>query len=576
MKELVFSIEDIFNRHSQDGCLSQYDCMMFHIPAYQRGYKWSSDENGAVSILLEDLWDAYLAYATQQRKEYYLQYITVKKNNVSVNNHSKNCLEVIDGQQRLTTLSILLSVFSTVLNKENISEGKLHYAIRDNFFTDYIYPNTALNGLIVKEWNELEEDNNLNKQDIFYMFHAVKKCNNFLSNIEKEHKEKFYNYLCSNVKLIVNSVENHVESESVFKNLNSNRVPLTEAELIKGFLITKVGRIQFKQHKAHFKEILEIRANIGRKWDEISRWANNESIRNFFFNDKDGMHQLLVLTAMRVDGIKLSSSLFNDYHKYGKADELFQILKNTQSMLNDWFINDELYNLLGFCRFAKKSPHNKLNFLIELLKVEDKKKLKDTLNSKKQELLQSEKEYKDLKYGDEDNDKIHAVLLALNVFCKGMEKRFDFYEFNQKKWSLEHIFPQSPEGKNKVLNDNEKLEILDMLGEKATDEIRDILNQSERTEDQKQIYYRALQEHKHLNSIGNMCLLTSSDNSSNGCMFFSDKRKNILKLIQKGSFVPKHTFDVFSKMMDEIDNSDLSVWSKDDIEKHIQYIQTQF
>ena len=69
---------------------------------------------------------------------------------------------------------------------------------------------------------------------------------NSFSDIENmclsELLEDFYVYLLNNVKIIVNSVEKHIESETVFKNLNSNKVPLTEAELIKGLLITKVGR----------------------------------------------------------------------------------------------------------------------------------------------------------------------------------------------------------------------------------------------------------------------------------------------------------------------------------------------
>ena len=51
----------------------------FIIPNYQRGYKWASTENGAVTILLNDLWKAFESYQNQERTEYYLQYITVKK-----------------------------------------------------------------------------------------------------------------------------------------------------------------------------------------------------------------------------------------------------------------------------------------------------------------------------------------------------------------------------------------------------------------------------------------------------------------------------------------------------------------
>mgnify|MGYP006426640203 CR=1 FL=1 len=575
MKELVFNIESIFNSQSQNGCLSQYESIMYHIPAYQRGYKWSSEDNGAVTILLEDLLDGYKAFKNQERSEYYLQYITVKKTSVD----SLNCLEVIDGQQRLTTLSILLSIFSLLLKKENISENKLHYAIRDNFFKEHIYPRSALKKLINISWNDLKKDGNYNKQDIYYLFNAAKKCHIFLENIELETKVNFYNYICENVKLIVNSVEKHVESETVFKNLNSNQVPLTESELIKGLLITKVGRIRDKKNNLYFKEILEIRANIGRKWDEISQWANSSEIRTFYFNNKSGLHQLLLLTALQIDDIVINqnsnNSLFNAYHKLGKPDLVFQKLKDTYDTLNDWYDNTEFYNLIGFCRFVKKSSLNNLDFLRELLDKKDKQEIKKFLLNKKSQILSSDKKYKDLKYGEDDND-IHAILLALNVFVKGLEKRFDFYAFVKKKWSLEHIFPQSPEGKSNILSSENKEEIINILDHEITPEIKEVLKLDTRTDSEKEIYYRALQESNHLNSIGNMCLLTSSDNSSNGCMFFYEKRKNILGLIQKGSFVPKHTFDVFSKMLGDMNNYNLSIWNRSDIEQHIEYIQDQF
>lgn len=73
MKELIFSIADIFNRDTQSGCLSQYDAKFYHIPPYQRGYKWSSDKNGGVTVLINDLWSAFNKSKESDRKEYYLQ-----------------------------------------------------------------------------------------------------------------------------------------------------------------------------------------------------------------------------------------------------------------------------------------------------------------------------------------------------------------------------------------------------------------------------------------------------------------------------------------------------------------------
>jgi hypothetical protein len=584
MTELVFSIKDIFDDSAQDGCLAQYQSKCYHIPAYQRGYKWGSEPNGAVTILLQDLWHAFEAYQRQEKKEYYLQYITVKKGKMAVKGDLGNCLEVIDGQQRLTTLSILISVLSTLLNKPNLSAGKLHYAIRQDFFSDYIYNSDDLKAFLGKGWQELEAIPAMNKQDIYYLHAAARKADAFL----REHQAElpaFEEYLLQYVKLIVNSVEAHIQSETVFKNLNSNKVPLSETELIKALVITKVGRAGSKTERKGFKEVMESRLNLGRLWDEISRWANKPEISTFYFNGSaDGMYQLLMLTALclestqnKLDTTKESKDLllFNFYNQYADIGKIYTTIKDVQATLADWHTDTETYNLLGYCRFVKSSGNNSLPFLKDCLNCKTKPALQHFLGTTKADLMPTLK-VADLRYGEKGHDtQLHAVLLALSVFVKGVKNapiRFNFHEFITKSWSLEHIFPQSPEGKEAVLNSDQKVAVKEMLGAGLTENLSQLLDKDKRGEDEKQLYYRALQNESRLNSIGNMCLLTSGDNSSNGCMFFKEKRLNMLRLLQQGSFVPKHTFDVFSKMISQLKSTDLSTWTASDIDDHGKYV----
>ena len=93
-------------------------------------------------------------------------------------------------------------------------------------------------------------------------------------------------------------------------------------------------------------------------------------------------------------------------------------------------------------------------------------------------------------------------------------------------------------------------------------------------EDEKKILYRLIKTEK-LNSIGNMSLLTKSDNSSNKNGMFDKKRYNIAKRVSNGSFVPKHTYDVFSKLISEQMTPELSVWTEKDIQTHEQWIKTK-
>ena len=569
MAELIYNVNNIFSE-DKGSCLTEYDANMYYIPAYQRGYKWDSDENGAVSILLQDLFNAFV----EKRKEYYLQYITLKK--------VEKVLEVIDGQQRLTTLSILLSVISKHLNKKNITEYKLDYTIRTNFLKKYIYNQDNLSTLLQLEWDEenglVFENKSINNQDVYYIFQASKKIDSFCKEKQQSELESFYNFILNQVKIIVNVVD-HISSEKVFGNLNSNKVLLSEAELIKGLILTKISRRTEEKTKKHFREILEMRLSLGRQWDEITQWCNQPEIKSFFFAEKkDGMKQLLTLVAVSL-GYKEKEKqkqeqkeLFNFYHeKITDVKGIYEQILKLYFTLKDWYENDEIYNLLGFLFFYKGSEKAIKDFINEL--DTDKESLIKLLIDQT-DIPQNPKE---LHFGEHNNE-IHKILLALNVFSNGENyNRFDFYSFKDKDWTLEHIFPQKFGGKGKPLGDKDKQLIFEMLEKEEVENLKKELSEKlfavEDVEEEEKILQEALKKSTVLNNIGNMCLLTRGDNASNGCGFFDEKRVNVLKLIKKGNFVPKHTFDVFSKMIITEDTGDYKRWTRTNIEQHADAIE---
>lgn len=615
MKELVFNIKDIFNLDQNEGCLGQYDAIKYHIPAYQRGYKWASKKpTDAIPVLINDLWEAFSNSKTSNQKEYYMQYITVKR--ISETKH----LEVIDGQQRLTSFSILLSVFSLLLDKEiNPSKGKLEYAIREDFFNIYIYEKDKLNEFVKENWVDNKgitiQNKTINKQDIFYLHSAARFIYNYL-NQEYIQNEliKFNEFILEYVKIIVNEIEPHIDSERVFRNLNSNKVGLTESELIKGLLLTKAARkTSIHTKDKHFREILEIRSALGRQWDEITTWVNDKKVKHFYFsvNDKqvnessfntllkrelekpDSVtHEraiLLLLISMTfnkdVDVKDNQYQLFNYFHKQIKTKisswELLIKLKEIYAILKDRYENDgenAVYNLMGYAFFVEGNNLKKLEYLSNTIYWAKDKLTKDLIK-KRNELLPSD--LAQLRYGSEYNTAIHRVLLALSVFETSKdrkEQRFDFFSFTKNKWSLEHIFPQSPEGKwrgsNHILSKEEKEEILKMIGYDydELDKVKNVLSIEgrERTDEEKEVYYRALQK-TWVNNLGNMSLLSVPDNSSNGCAMFKLKRENINEMIKNGKFVPKHTFEIFNKV--QLDSDSLLNWTKADSDRHYTFIE---
>ena len=595
MAELTYSINNIFNDTSSEGCLYQYEASTFFIPSYQRGYKWGSNsDNDPVPVLLNDL---YSAFQKSPNKKYYLQYITISK--------KEKLLEVIDGQQRLTTLSIMLSVFHLLLkNIQNISDKKLKYAIRPSIFENHIYSKDKLKLFIDNPWNEngikLNEQN-VNNQDVFYLHEASVKIHNFLNDIKSnESGEKqlgeFYLFITKEVMIILNAVESHIPGEKVFRNLNSKKVPLTEVELVKGLLLTKVSRNQNENDKRkHFREILEIRSTLGRRWDEMSSKSNESGFSFFFFKEGHGFEGLIELVAI-INGYKPSEKesdkhypLFNFFNNSPtKVQHFFDETILYFNILFDWYDNPEIYNLLGYTFYSRGQKSDfKGTFIKENLRKPKAEFIKILIELRNNNLTDKPAT---LKYGESDHQ-IHNVLLALSVFPKldnadkrekeVSEMKFDFYTYSNLNWTLEHIFPQSPEGKKvgkiRVLNEGQKDKIYEMLGGKDNldSTTKTILELPERTEEQKQIYYNALKSIGPLNEIGNMALLSDSVNASIGCGFFDEKRKDILRHMQKGKFVPLHTFNVFNKTTLGVNPGDLLAWSKMDVSNHTAAIEVR-
>jgi uncharacterized protein with ParB-like and HNH nuclease domain len=78
--------------------LESQETMTYMIPVYQRNYAWEEDE---ITALIKDVFDSY----KNAKETYYIGTLVTYK-------RGENVYEVIDGQQRLTTIYIILKVLS--------------------------------------------------------------------------------------------------------------------------------------------------------------------------------------------------------------------------------------------------------------------------------------------------------------------------------------------------------------------------------------------------------------------------------------------------------------------------------
>lgn len=271
----------------------------YNIPSYQRPYSWTAQEAG---ILFDDLYDFY----TNEDKEenYFLgSIVLIKQDDLPKS-------DVIDGQQRLTTLTILLSViahnlsdsedrneFKNYINEKGIkSQGikpkpRLKIRDRDNdFFKSYIQE------LKVDELIALNPEG----QDTEAKGNIVKNA----QTLQKKIKEAFVNeddifrfgsFLVQRCYLVVVSTPSQQSAFRIFSVMNSRGMNLLATDIIKSDVIGKINEND--------------RDNYTDKWEEIEAELGRED-----FNDLFGHIRMIKMKS------KAKKSLQEEFYKYLLTD----------------------------------------------------------------------------------------------------------------------------------------------------------------------------------------------------------------------------------------------------------------
>ena len=609
MNEFIYPIKKVFTEE-QDGVLYINNVKCYYIAPYQRGYKWgSSTRYEQVPQMLIDIYGAMHSDIA----EYYLQYITVKR--TCLQDDSK-VLEVIDGQQRLTTLALIFYRLHAKYQYRNRTEGLLLYA-RHNSVNYNVFNRVDEN--IIKIYSTGLELRELSTQDEYYMTQAAMVIDKFLRILKNNDElDNFIKYLEERVMLIVNVESEFVESEQVFVNLNDNKVPLTDTYLIKGLLLTKaVDRNNHLGLRRNYKEILDQRVIMGRTWDEIMIWISQNKVAHFFFGNEhkdDGMNNLLSFVYFLLYETPKKTSfkhhigeviddflrelsehegnlyttdkfpLFNKYNEMvgssGEAIEVLQKLKHVylkfRSLFDD-YQNCKLYNLAGFVLFSedigkgdervKKNMNDFRKTILSNLVNMNTNDFKEDLCNRALQLIPVMEEHTDLnvfKYRS-GNPELKNLLLSFSVFPEENldTYRFDFYTYDTEFWSFEHIYPQHPSGKLKIPAIASKSvshairSFMNNIEDKALIEklesiIQDI-NEGKTLQKEDVNHIAFLYECDFdVDQCGNMALLSGGVNSALSNNPFIAKRPILMSKVSEGSFVPQHTISIFNKMLIDV------------------------
>jgi uncharacterized protein with ParB-like and HNH nuclease domain len=507
----------------------------FFIPSYQRGYRWGDIE---VKNLLEDIYD----FSIQKKEGFYcLQPIVVRKD--------RNNYRVIDGQQRLTTIYILLKF----LEKKRILE--------EDFDINSLY---SIEYETRKESKDFLENNlyniNKNNPDFYYMSKAYQTIENWFKE-KRNHKKritgrKFAEILLGaddlDVKFIWYELAEDDNEIEVFTRLNIGKIPLSNSELIKAIILQDLNENE--------------KSEIIAEWDYIEKNLQND--RFFSFLTKKECENTRIDFIFELIAKKYNKEKYEK--KFKENDERFsfyvfnELIKNNEiskkelwKKVKEYFrIFEELYNENRYYHYVGYLTNLGIEIeeIVNIFKTNKKNDFKEKLEEKIK--IKINKPLKKLNY-EEDKKELYKLLYLFNVLIT-MESGYSKYPFdihNKEKWSLEHIHARNSEDIKE--KDREELLNLQLQSNYIEDTIKqeiEILLKNGKARDknefekiQKKIYQQFTDEKEDIDTIDNLTLLSKEDNSTLSNSIFPEKRAKIKELDEKGKFIPLGTKNVFMK-----------------------------
>ena len=569
----------------------------FFVPSYQRGYRWTAVE---VTALLDDLLEFIDENENSDKSAFYcLQPLIVFQKDEKYH--------VIDGQQRLTTIYIILTYLKDVAAIFGKGKFELSYETRPDS-EEYL--------------NDIDEEKSNKNVDYYHIYTAYKAVEEWFASRDGLIKAKILTTLTSsndvgkNVKFIWYVIQPH-QAVDVFTRINIGKIPLTNAELIKALLV---------KEKNFTKNAVAKKIAIASEWDEIEKKLSDAAFW-YFLSDSYNSNKfdnkieyiLDIISEKKSDSEKLHtffyfSNLIESYKwtslegQHFDIDNIWATIKDMFQILEEWYSNHQHYHYIGYLL----STGSTITDVLSIAKNKNKDVFIDEIKIKIKSQFKNV-EIDQLSF-DKSKDKrvIKKVLLLHNIETilksKKSHVRFPFDKYKTENWDIEHINPQNPFDKIEFYKDwcidlleyitgsKLKIEDLDSSKEEFTDFYEDLTHQLDPEEVQvldsiidilnDEIDYKSKIEELSFslfkkykgnesddnNHISNLTLLDAITNRSYGNSLFPIKRNTIIRNDSGGIFTPICTKNVFLKYYSK-KLSDVMYWKESDAKAYFENIK---
>ncbi|WP_437929244.1 DUF262 domain-containing protein [Sorangium sp. So ce291] len=539
----------------------------FRVPRYQRGYRWGELE---VKRLLNDIWES-------KGEPYNLQPVVVKRD-------GETAWELVDGQQRLTTL-YLIFVFMQRAGLKNVGPP---YSIS--------YDTRAKSGNYLQDLDPALADSNID----FFHLHAAYACIRAWFEQKgptplkrQEVADDVFRYLCKSVRVIWYEAPKGLDSAMLFTRLNVGRIPLTDAELFKALLLARSRGGAGTTDRAH---------EIAAQWDSIERDLQHPDIWAFVADDAaaESPTRITLLLDTIAGGPR------------GRARprfHTFDVLREKGEQSSPKAVWDQVVDLharvLGW--YEKRDHYHKIGYLVAvgqrfgdlvaLAKGRTKSEFGAVLDDLIREILDLTPSGVTALSYESDARTCARLLLLMNVETvrrmKDSTERYSFRIHRGQPWSLEHIHAQHSETLTKAeqwkewlrlhrdaladlpsidkVRREELLRRIDDVGDKIDREVFQELARDVTAAFTLADASAGATEHS-VHSVSNLALLTSGHNSALSNAVFEVKRRRILELDRQGAYIPTCTRQAFLKYYTDADAQQVHFWSTRDREAYLNAI----
>lgn len=534
----------------------------FHVPSFQRGYRWTRKE---VNALLDDITDFVVSDGTS----YCLQPLVVRR-------RTDACYDLLDGQQRLTTI-YLIRLWLNAYSK-GFFEGP-SFSIS--------YETRPFSASFLENPDESRKNENIDFFFINESYEAIKawfRDKGNASDLYSKVNERLRNSVFF-IWYELAETEDKKESIDIFRRLNIGRIPLTSSELVKASLLNMC-----KGENARQDEVVLL-------WDDMEKALHEPDFWAFLSNSKADEYQtrldiVLDLIAERSDDEKDSYFTFiaiSQMLEDAGFESVWKRIRSTYLILRDWYEDFNLYHKIGYLIATDTCwLRDIMGIAVGMHKSEFDAYLDEKI---KLSIKPRNKKYCDLAY-DKDWNLLSRILLLFNVETvrKGSQGtvRFPFVEVKLKyrknvAWSLEHIHAQNSDAlsteaayrewlmEHKKSLENVRASVstpdhtrsFDELIKKSDDLLAKgrITDESFRNLSREVISLLSGGADDTDHSIGNLALLRTDDNAALNNAVFDVKRMKIVEMEKNGRYIPVCTRNVFLKYYSPED-SQIHFWSE--------------